>query len=489
MSSAEDEADKGSYEETRMKNRRSYRWGLTQRPFGTCWRITRSYGRRSRLRWTIYFFLSVFTASCSTLLGAESKDLNLTIEQITFGPKHHFFGYIGQSQTIPWNASGRFIVALRVGFHDHMPKPDEAAEVVLIDTKQGNRVVPVDQTRAWNFQQGTMFYWNPASAETQFFFNDRDPDTSQIYTVLFDIQKQKRVREFRYQDTPIGNSGVAQGGAAFLGINYGRLDRLRPVTGYPGAFDWTAEEKAPNNDGIFMIGVPSGEKQLLVSFRKLADLVRPVKPDIDKASLYINHTLWNRKDDRIYFYLRGHYRTSMWVNVPCTIKPDGTGLTVHQTFIGGHPEWAEGYLIIGRHGERQVLYDVDKKEIVGQLGTASVFPKPGGDIALSPDGNWFANGFTSKDGKNYYVILRRTDGTHVRTAGFSRGPYRGGELRIDPAPRWNRTSDTILVPGSTDDSTRQLFIIRIRENTANDGETENKALLNRVLQRSAIRRR
>ena len=46
-----------------------------------------------------------------------------------------------------------------------------------------------------------------------------------------------------------------------------------------------------------------------------------------------------------------------------------------------------------------------------------------------------------------------------------------------------------LVPGWTNDSTRQLFIIRIRENTANDGETENKASLKRVLQRSAIRRR
>jgi len=31
----------------------------------------------------------------------------LHIAQITHGPKHHFFGYIGQSKTIPWNATGR----------------------------------------------------------------------------------------------------------------------------------------------------------------------------------------------------------------------------------------------------------------------------------------------------------------------------------------------------------------------------------------------
>ena len=430
----------------------------------------------------LFVFLFALAVGCPLSFGGESAQLNLIIEQITFGPKHHFFGYIGQSQTIPWNAGGRYILALRVGFHDHMPKPDEAAEIVLIDTAHGNRIVPVDKTRAWNFQQGTMFYWDPASAETQFFFNDRDPRTNKIYTVLFDVQTGKRVREFRYPDTPVGNSGVAQGGGAFLGINYGRLSRLRRVTGYPGAFDWTAGQNAPDNDGIFLIDVRTGEKRLLVSFRKLADSVRPSKPDVDKAWLYINHTLWNRTDDRIYFFLRGRYRSSsMWVNVPCTIKPDGTGLTVHDTFIGGHPEWDEGSLIIGREADRQVLYDVDKKEIVGQLGTPNVLPNPEGDIALSPDGNWFVNGFASEDRRNHYVTLRRTDGTNVRTPAFRRGPYRRGDLRIDPAPRWNRTSDAILLPGWTDEGTRQLFVIRIRENTVNSNETENDASFSNAL--------
>ncbi|TKJ36961.1 MAG: hypothetical protein CEE38_08625 [Planctomycetes bacterium B3_Pla] len=413
-----------------------------------------------RLEWAACFILSAF-AVCGS---AESASLSLKVEQITFGPRHHFFGYIGQSKTIPWNAGGRYILALRVGYHDHMPGPGDAADVVLIDTEQANKVVRVDQTRAWNFQQGTMFYWNPASPRTQFFFNDRDPATNRIYTVLFDIGKNKRLREFRYPDTPVGNSGVAQDGSAFLAINYGRMARLRPVTGYPGGFDWTTGQKAPDSDGIFIIDPQSGEKRLLVSFRKLAELVRPTEPDVDKASLYINHTLWNRPGDRIYFYVRGRLdRSSMKINVPCTIKPDGTALTAHSTFIGGHPEWGRGNRIIGQKGDRQVLYDVDKKEIVGRIATPEIIPKPGGDISLSPDANWFVNGFGSKDGKNYYVFVRRADGAHIRSQGFSRGPYLSGELRIDPAPRWNRTNDAILVPGYTEEGTRQMFIIRISE--------------------------
>ena len=197
--------------------------------------------------------------------------------------------------------------------------------------------------------------------------------------------------------------------------------------------------------------------------------MRPWKPDVDKASLYINHTLWNRPGDRIYFYLRGRVdNSSMKVNIPCTIRPDGTGLTAHKTFIGGHPEWGPGSQVIGRQDDRQVLYDVDKKEIVGQIGTPEIIPKPGDDISFSPDARWFANGFGGQGGKNYYVLLRLADGANVRSRGFSRGPYLRGELRIDPAPRWNRTSDAILVPGFTADGTRQMFVIRVGEKAAGD---------------------
>ena len=55
------------------------------------------------------------------------------------------------------------------------------------------------------------------------------------------------------------------------------------------------------------------------------------------------------------------------VNTPCSINADGTGLTLHEQFIGGHPEWDTNNILIGREGNRQVLYDVDKKEIVGQI--------------------------------------------------------------------------------------------------------------------------
>lgn len=300
-----------------------------------------------------------------------------------------------------------------------------------------------------------------------FFFNDRDPRTGEVFCVLFDITKGTRggrIREYHFGDTPIGNSGVAQRGGRFLAINYGRMARLRPVTGYRAAFDWTTGIAHPQDDGIFVVDVASGKKLLLVSFHQLAQALRQGEPGAEIPPLFINHTLWNREDDRIFFFVRGGWNSrSRKINQPFTIWPDGTHLTPLKQHIGGHPEWDWEYRMIESIDERQIIYDTERQRIVGQLGTPQIFPKPEGDIALSPDGKWFVNGYkVGHEKKNYFVIYRRSNGVHVRSPGFDIGRWASGDLHLDPSPCWNRDSTLLLVPGlSSSDGTRQLFLIEI----------------------------
>jgi hypothetical protein len=402
-------------------------------------------------------------------------DFNLVVEQLTSGEKHHFFGYIGQCQTIPWNSTGQYILGMEIDTIIRLPKPGEAATIFVIDTHDNNKIIKLDKTYAWNPQQGTMFYWNPNAPETQFFFNDRDLETGKVFTVIYDVSERKRVKEYRYDDTPIGNGGVAADGSTWLGLNYGRMARLRLVTGYPEAFDFSRDEIAPENDGIFIIDVETGEKKLLVSFAQIAEKIKETDPNLH-TGLFINHSLWNRDSDMVYFFARagwdGKRKSGKNVNVPFSINSDGTGLTAHSQFIGGHPEWDEGNVLIGsakdEQGEtRQVRYDVVKKEIIEYMGNPEIFPEPEGDISLSPNANWFVNGYESHEKKmNFYTILRRSDGAFAKSPGVSnggftsKGPY-GSNVRIDAAPRWNRTNDAILVPGVAENGTRQMFIIRV----------------------------
>jgi len=422
---------------------------------------------RQGLRRTVYLFLIVFALHGMTAWGSESANLKLTVEQLTSGTKHHFFGYIGQCQTIPWNASGRYVLGLEIDRIVRLPTPGEFATVILVDTHHDNKIIRLDKCHAWNPQQGTMFYWNPLKPETQFFFNDRDVKTGKVFTVLYDIEEKKRVHEYKFHDTPIGNGGVAADGSAFLAINYGRLARLRPVTGYPEALDWSQDEIAPENDGIFIVDIRTGEKRLLVSYRQLEKELKKREPGLDHKGLFINHTLWNRDSDRVYFFVRagwnekGVKNKGDKVNTPCSIHADGTGLTLHEQFIGGHPEWDENNILIGRQGDKQIYYDVEKKKIVGQLGTPKMFPQPEGDISLSPSGEWFVNGYGDrKTNKNYYAVYHRTDGAFVRSEGIDRGTY-SGDIRIDPAPRWNRSNDAILIPGIAENGTRQMFVLHV----------------------------
>ncbi|MFT5468600.1 MAG: hypothetical protein ACI8UO_003710 [Verrucomicrobiales bacterium] len=395
---------------------------------------------------------------------AQSAEPAATVEQITNGPKHHFFGYVGHGGTIPWNASGRYIVALRVDFHDRMPQPDEAAEIILIDTQNDYRVELLDRTLAWNLQQGTMLFWNPDAAETQFLFNDKDPETGVVFTVLYDIAERRRVREFRFGSESIANGGVSPAGKYFAGINYGKITRSREVISYPGATDHTAEENPanPDSDGVFRVETATGDRQLLVSYAQLSDLIlttaknREKLGDPDKYPIYAHHTMWSRDGEWIFFLVRG--KQNKRPDQACAVRFDGSDL--RKVPYAGHPEWSEkNELVLAskEHGSYN-LYDVAAEKWTGQLGGPGVFPDTMDDNALSPDGSWHVGSQKIGD-ECFYTFYRLADGHWFRAPPVPTKAG-GGVVRIDPAPRWNRAGDTILAPGLAEDGTRQLFLVR-----------------------------
>lgn len=397
--------------------------------------------------------------------GNAVADTSIEAAQITFGPKNHFFGYIGHGLTIPWNESGRYIVSLRTDFHERMPSVGDVAEVVLIDTRNKNTVTVVDRTRAWNLQQGTMLYWNPGRPETQFFFNDVDPASGVVFTVVYDIEQRRRVREYRFGNESIANGGVAPNGKYFAGINYGKISRSREVIAYPGTFDWSADGPAnPTTDGLFRVDIESGERKLLVSYKQLSDLLldnpkeRARLGDPDKYPIYVHHTFWNRDSDWLTFIVRG--KGNKRPSAGCAVRVDGTGL--RKIPFAGHPEWLEGTLFVigAKEPGAYNLYDVAAEKWAGRLGGPEVFLDTHDDNALSPDGKLYAGSHRQKPTECVYTIYRRDDGKYLRSPPIPTKAG-GGLVRVDSAPRWNRTSDALLVPGVAGDGTLQLFVVRI----------------------------
>ena len=398
---------------------------------------------------------AVLLASCDT-----SPKLEHATRQLTYGPDHHFYGYIGHVGNSPYSADGRYLVALRTTFQDRMPGPEDVADIVLLDAANDYAEVKVEETRGWNPQQGAMLYWNPQMPTTQFFFNDRDPETGKVFTAVYDVIEKQRVQEFRFDDTPVANGGVRQDGGAFAAINYARMARLRPVTGYPGAWDWTEGELHPEDDGLFVVDTETGERKLIVSFRQMRDALAAKHPAITDKALFLNHTLWNREGDRIFFFVRGDFADrDNRINVPMTVRPNGLELT-EQLFIGGHPEWDFDSKMIGAVDGKLVLYDTKTRQVVDTVAPPEIVRHPEGDTALSYDGDMIVNGAT-EGSTMYYSVMRRSDGKYTHSEDFSRAGYDGGDLRIDPAPCWNREGDRFAFPALAKDGTRQMFEIRI----------------------------
>ena len=107
-----------------------------------------------------------------------------------------------------------------------------------------------------------------------------------------------------------------------------------------------------------------------------------------------------------------------------------------------------------------MIYDILQRKIIKTLGDANIFPKPEGDISLSPDGKWLINGYNNKSGSNFYSIMNLETGTWVKTPSFNTGIYKK-DLRIDPAPRWNHQNNQVLVSGLDENGIRQLFVLFI----------------------------
>jgi hypothetical protein len=104
----------------------------------------------------LLLFSALVPVNCCAADDEETDQSAYSVRQITFGRQHHLFGYIGHVGNIPWNGDGRYVLALRSSFQDHMPQPTEPAEILLLDTMDEYRARKVDETRGWNLQQGTI---------------------------------------------------------------------------------------------------------------------------------------------------------------------------------------------------------------------------------------------------------------------------------------------------------------------------------------------
>ena len=196
--------------------------------------------------------------------------------------------------------------------------------------------------------------------------------------------------EKRYADR--ASACISPDGKWGLGVNFGRIYDFRPGYGYAGFRDETAAVNAPEEDGVFLIDMESGNSKLLLSYEKLA----PIAGFSAEDKVLVNHITFNTASDRFVMLVRNFpmpgkrgWSTSMVIG-----DLDGNAFTVLPNNYVSHYHWKNGCEIVAHctveEGKRSMyLIHVDTQ-------TATEYDMPyfhiagNGDIHcnFSPDGKY-----------------------------------------------------------------------------------------------------
>ena len=387
---------------------------------------------------------------------------------VTQGPHDHFLANYFAINA--WSPDNRYLLTLETDIKDELPD-GRACTLGLVDLEEGNRFVPVMETRAWNFQEAAMAHWLPNEKYT---FVVNDFRGGKFVAVI----RNWRTGEERVIPHPV--SAVSEDGTWALSINYARLYLTRPDYGYHGeGQDPRRGVVFPEDDGLWRVDLKTGEAKLIVSCAAVKDMV----PQVPETGLsYICHTVISKDMKRIYFLSRSVDRSMEgvkksqgvnWQTTAFTCNADGTN--IRRCFPDGwgssHFNWKPALserdartMIVTCKWQNKVYthveFTVGEEEKAHQVGGDEM--NFDGHCIYTPDGNFISgDGYWDKGGYRHWKMVRLADNAVKSIGDFYTPPlYRNTYSRCDLHPRW-RPDGRELAFNSVHEGSRQVYVIDV----------------------------
>lgn len=379
----------------------------------------------------------------------------MNIQRLSFGAKHHFFGYYGIN---PWDSALRYHLALETDFHTHHPLPEDVASVGLVD-RDTHQFTPYAKTSAFNLQQGSMMHWignivtdGSEGVDAEFTFNDWEDDA------LVSRALNPTTRVVRTIQGAI--AAVSPTARQAIGLNYERMAYCRTVVGYATNSKSSHIEAQPEEDGLYQLNLEDGSAKLVLS---IADVIRA---SADKRMIggrtWFNHVLFNTDGTRLLFFCRvrretGFY-TSLW-----TVNPDGSDLEMQIPFgyRVSHFDWRTPTRIL-------VSSDiVDEMGFVEFTDGARDFTPIGrgvlpndGHASFSPDRQWLLCDTYPRGPERLAQLLvyNIAENRKIVLGAFHHEGQFTGDVRCDLHPRWAPDGKTVTFD-SVHEGDRQIYLV------------------------------
>jgi len=383
----------------------------------------------------------------------------LPFERLTNEPGHYFFGYYDLQ---PWSGDGQYHLCNRVDFMDRLPTATDSAELGMIRMCD-REFIPLASTHAWNFQQGAMLQWNPAKPDEEIIYNVRPGDSFQcaIQNII--------TGETRHLPRPLAN--VSQDGRFGLSSSFSRMFDFRPGYGYAGIDDPNANTPAPEDDGIFLVDLASGEDKLVLSLAAISELFTK-KFGANTPKIVINHITFNPAGDRFVFLARSMpmpgVQDESWLTLAATCDANGGNIHVMgNCFAASHYIWRDdSHLLI--YAEMEGAWKMGLSLVEDQSGKFELkqpeFFIFDGHCTYSPDKNHILyDSYPDADGYRKLLVysIQEQKGLLLADLFSSQRKDRvSEETRCDLHPRWNRDGSAISFD-STHEGHRHVYCMNL----------------------------
>lgn len=378
--------------------------------------------------------------------------MNYRVAAITHPPRHHFFGYYDMR---PWDPTGRYHLVLEVDFMDRPPAPEDEAVVGAVDLADGNRLIRLSRTRAWNFQQGSMLNWLGGAGRTAL-FNDRRE--GRFVCVAHEMGSGAE----RIVGPAIGALSDDCRWAATL--NFARIAVTRPGYGYEGIHDPRNCENIPADDGLGLLDVDTGQHRIIVSFADLA-CKQPEELAYGRTRAWFNHVYFNPSGTRLAFLCRWVRQGAKgWLTQMWTVGLDGSELVrcLDGPLIS-HFDWKDDETILAWAGVDGVkaMYEVHQ----GRSGPpAAKFTDAvgcDGHISYSHDRRWVVSDtYPDAEGKRELFLAACQAGERASLGWYYSPMPERHEIRCDLHPAWSDDDRRIAFDG-VHEGTRQRYVVEL----------------------------
>ena len=374
-------------------------------------------------------------------------------KRITPANEHWFYGYYDNPAFSP---DDRRHLAHRVAFRERLQRPEDVAHLGIIDLETGETTC-FAETKAWNFQQGSMLQWLGNDPDSVF-FNSAEEDGTYRGTIV-----NPSTGATRHIPMPLAN--VARDGSLGLSINFDRVFDFRPGYGYCQKRDPWFDLPHPEEDGVWIVDVATGSVRQVLTMQKIWEAMAPALEG-DDAKICINHITFNPSADHFVLLARNFPAPEVkrWITTVFISDLDGNlSAPLFDSPMASHYWWADDQTLIFYAGGAQgyALYSVDTVSGEQRVIDAEYFVSDG-HCSTSPDGQWMLYDRYPREGRRelYLYNLPRRRGV---TLGALRDlPGEVTDVRCDLHPRWNRRGTAISLDG-TCEGYRGVYIVELEE--------------------------